>query len=190
MIKNESNIIKLVLNGNASSYKILVDAYKDLVFTLVKKIVKNHEEAEEVTQDTFLKAYHALPNFKMESKFSTWLFRIAYNSAISKTRKKSITTSSIDDFVIENYSVDDIQSTLDQIDENERIRILNDAIFSLNGDEQLLINLFYYNEQSIEEICEITGLSESNVKVKLYRTRKKLYEMINQRIKKSGVITD
>lgn len=177
---NEVNIISQVVNGNTGAYRLLVDQYKDLVFSLVLKILRNREEAEEVTQDTFLKAYHALPTFKNESRFSTWLFRIGYNTAISRTRKKVIVTSVIDDYVIDNLSIDTVQENLDQIDQDEKMRILKTAIDKLSEDEQLLINLFYFNKQNIEEICVITGLSESNVKVKLHRIRKKMYTNMNE----------
>lgn len=184
---NEVNIINQVLGGNAGAYRLLVNTYKDLVFSMVIRIVRNREEAEEVTQDTFLKAYHALPNFKNESKFSTWLFRIAYNTAISRTRKKVITTSTIDDYVIENVSENSIRDNLEQVEENERIEILKQTINKLQTDEQFLINLFYFNKQSIEDICQITEMSESNVKVKLHRVRKKLYALMNDQMNKIHV---
>lgn len=184
---NEVNIINQVISGNAGAYRLLVNTYKDLVYTLVIRIVRSREEAEEVTQDTFLKAYHALANFKNESKFSTWLFRIAYNTAISRTRKRIITTLTIDDFVIENFSENSVQENLEQIEENERIQLLKDTIDTLQPDEQLLINLYYFHKQSIEEICQITELSDSNVKVKLHRIRKKMYSLMNDQMNKLHV---
>ncbi len=145
-LKNELNIIHQVLNGNTAAFRVLVDNYKHLVFSMVVKIVKNNEVAEEVTQDSFLKAYHGLSTFKNESKFSTWLFRIAYNTAISKTRKKTVITSAIDDYVIENYSIEAVQENLDELEEGEKLQLLNKAIADLNLDEQLIINLFYFNQ--------------------------------------------
>lgn len=188
MMINEGNIINQVIGGNTAAYRLLVDAYKDLVFSLVIKILRNREEAEEVTQDTFLKAYHALPSFKNESRFSTWLFRIAYNTSISKTRKKVVTMSVIDDYVIDNLSIDTIQENIEQIDEDEKLKILKLTLDKLPNDEQLLINLFYFNKQGIEEICAITGFTESNVKVKLHRIRKKMYAIINEELKKKHAI--
>lgn len=181
MIKEEI-IITRVLNGDAGAFKVLVDTYKDLVFSLVFKIVKKREEAEEVAQDTFLKAYHALGNFKNESKFSTWLFRIAYNTAVSKIRKKNLLTSTIDDYIIENYSVDEMQENMERMEENERLFLLSKAIASLPEEEQVLINLFYYNHQSIDEIALITELTDANVKVKLHRIRKKIYNFMNEQL--------
>lgn len=186
-IYDEANVIHQVLIGNTGAYKSLVDAYKDLVFVLVLKIVRNREEAEEVSQDTFLKAYHSLASFKNESKFSTWIYKIAYNAAISRIRKKSLITSSIDDYVVENYSIDTLQENLEAIDENERLSLLKQAVSKLSQDEQLLIDLFYFNDQSIDEICQITGLTDSNVKVKLHRIRKKLYSNMNDQLVKTQI---
>lgn len=186
---NEGNIINQVIAGNTGAYRLLVDAYKDLVFSLVIKILRNREEAEEVTQDTFLKAYHALPNFKNESRFSTWLFRIAYNTTISRTRKKVVVMSAIDDYIIENISVDNVQESLEQFDEAEKLRILKFALDKLPEEEQLIINLFYFNKQSIDDICLITGLTDSNVKVKLHRIRKKMYAIMSEELNKKHVIS-
>ncbi len=186
-LKNELNIIHQVLNGNTAAFRVLVDNYKHLVFSMVVKIVKNNEVAEEITQDSFLKAYHGLSTFKNESKFSTWLFRIAYNTAVSKTRKKTIITSAIDDYVIENFSIEAVQENLDEMEEGEKLNFLNNAIADLNSDEQLLINLFYFNQQSVEEISTVTGLSDSNVKVRLHRIRKKMYANMHSQMSKTQV---
>ncbi|MBK6347050.1 MAG: sigma-70 family RNA polymerase sigma factor [Bacteroidales bacterium] len=172
---DDNHTIQMILEGNTGAYSVIVDRYKDLVYSVVLKIVKNREEAEETAQDTFLKAYHALPGFKREAKFSTWLFRIAYNTAISKTRRKQVTTTAIDDKLIENYSTDEIRENLSQMDIEDRVKILQKAIHILGKDDQLLIQLFYRNRQSVEEIASITGLSDTNVKVKLHRIRKKLF---------------
>jgi RNA polymerase sigma-70 factor (ECF subfamily) len=183
---NDIYIIQQVLEGNSGAYSVIVDRYKDLVYSVVIKIVKNREEAEETAQDTFLKAYHALPGFKREAKFSTWLFRIAYNSAISKTRRKQITTAAIDDKLIENYSTDEIKENIGQLDEEVQVKVLQKAIQTLTNDDQLLINLFYHSRQSVEEIALITGLSDANVKVKLHRIRKKLFIEMQSRMN-SGI---
>jgi len=88
--QDDNLLIRKILDGNTAVYTVIVDRYKDLVYSVVHKILKNQEEAEETAQDTFLKAYQALPGFKQEARFSTWLFRIAYNTAISRTRKNKL----------------------------------------------------------------------------------------------------
>lgn len=179
---DDNHIIQKVLDGNTGAYSVIVDRYKDLVYSVVIKIVKSREEAEETAQDTFLKAFHALPAFKHEARFSTWLFRIAYNTAVSKTRRKQVTTTAIDDKLIENYSTDEIRENIGKLDEEEKVKTLQKAILTLNPDDQVLINLFYINRQSIEEIASITNLSDANVKVKLHRIRKKLYYEMQSRM--------
>jgi RNA polymerase sigma-70 factor, ECF subfamily len=174
--QDDSYYIEKVLAGDVSAFASLVSKHKNLVFSIVLKIVNNREDAEEVAQDIFLKVYHSLKTFEKKSKFSTWLYRIAYNAAISKTRKKKLEFVPIEETVISNYSTDEIQQNMHSLDQNERQLILEKALKNLPEEEHVLIMLFYKSENSIEDISYITGLSESNVKVRLHRIRKKLYE--------------
>jgi RNA polymerase sigma-70 factor (ECF subfamily) len=163
----------------------LVAKHKNLVFSIVLTIVNNREDAEEISQDVFLKAYQSLNTFERKSKFSTWLYRIAYNAAISKTRKKKVEMVAIEETVITNYSTDEITRNIIEFDENDRQLILEKALKQLPEEDNLLITLFYKNENSVEDISGITGLSESNVKVRLHRIRKRLYEEMNMLMKKN-----
>ncbi|MCX6244578.1 MAG: sigma-70 family RNA polymerase sigma factor [Bacteroidetes bacterium] len=175
-LQDDSEIIERVLNGDVSAYAALVQKHKNLVFSIVLKVVNNREDAEEIAQDTFLKAYQSLKTFERKSKFSTWLYRIAYNSAISKTRKKRLEMVAIEESVITNYSPDEVSRNMDELEENDRQVILEKALQRLPEEDNLLITLFYKGENSVDNISEITGLSVSNVKVRLHRIRKKLYE--------------
>jgi RNA polymerase sigma factor (sigma-70 family) len=177
--QDDNDYIGKVLSGEVSAYASLVAKHKNLVFSIVLKIVNNREDAEEISQDVFLKAYQSLNTFERKSKFSTWLYRIAYNAAISKTRKKKVEMVAIEETVISNYSTDEINQNIHELDENDRQAILEKALKRLPEEDNLLITLFYKNENSIEDISEITGLSSSNVKVKLHRIRKRLYEEMN-----------
>lgn len=167
--------IEQVINGNTAAFTVLVDKYKDMVFTIANRIARNQEDAEEIAQDTFLKAFHSLESFKRKSKFSTWLYRIVYNTAISKIRKKRPEITALDEVMIENYSIDEVDHEVNGLDSEEQKNLINLALEKLNEDESTVISLYYLNECSIEEISEITGLTKSNVKVKLHRSRKKLY---------------
>jgi RNA polymerase sigma-70 factor (ECF subfamily) len=146
-----------------------------MVFTIIVKIVRKPEDAEEIAQDVFLKVYEKLESFRGDSKFSTWLYRIAYNAAISKTRKRRLEVEALDDFTINNYSVDDVKEELELIDAEEQQVFLKDAMEDLSDDDYLIVKLFYLEELSVKEISQINGLSQANVKVKLHRIRKKLY---------------
>ena len=184
-IRDDNDYIGRVLSGDVPAYASLVAKHKNLVFSIVLKIVNNREDAEEISQDVFLKAYQSLSTFERKSKFSTWLYRIAYNAAISKARKKKVEMVAIEETVITNYSTDEVGRNMNELEENDRQLILEKALKRLPEEDNLLITLFYKNENSIEDISDITGLSVSNVKVRLHRIRKKLYEEMNGLIKRN-----
>ncbi|MCB0821613.1 MAG: RNA polymerase sigma factor [Bacteroidales bacterium] len=177
--------IEQVLNGNTKAFAFLVDKYKVLVYTVAFRILRNHEDTEEIVQDAFVKAYHALGSFEKKSKFSTWLHRIVYNSAISKTRKKKLETNPMDDFLIENYSIDNTFENLDELTHEEQKTLLDVLISKLDPEESAIISMYYISDHSTDEIAEITGLSLSNVKVKLHRIRAKLQVYLKQYLKKN-----
>ncbi len=174
--QDDNHYIDRVLSGDVAAYAMLVSKHKNLVFSIALKILNNREDAEEVAQDCFLKVFQALKTFERKSKFSTWLYRIVYNAAISKTRKKKLDLVPMDNYVIHNYTEDDVRSGMDEIEPEEQKKMIERAMERLSDDDNLLINLFYKGENSIEEISNITGLSMSNVKVRLHRIRKKLHD--------------
>jgi RNA polymerase sigma-70 factor (ECF subfamily) len=179
--------IDRVLAGDTAAYAQLVAKHKNLVFSIALKILNNREDAEELSQDCFLKAYQALGTFERKSKFSTWLYRIVYNAAISKTRKKKLEFVPMDNYVVHNYSEDDFTMGMEAVDAEEQKKMMDRALDQLTADEGLLITLFYKSENSIEEISNITGLSVSNVKVRLHRIRRKLQEALKMMMEKSVV---
>ena len=175
MDKNSDQIyIDKVLKGDTNAFAYLINKYKDMAYTLAIKIVKSHEDAEEVAQDSFLKAYEKLDSFKGNSKFSTWLYTIVYRNSITKIRKKKVATSDIDDYVMDNYSDGSEFPQIEAIKNGEQQKYVREAIDRLPEKDALLITLFYMNESSVEEIEQITNLTQSNIKVKLFRARKKL----------------
>lgn len=184
--KDDSFYIDSILNGEAAAFAFLVDKHKAKAFTIALRILKSREDAEEVTQDSFLKAYHSLKEFRRESKFSTWLYRIIYNNAISRLRKKKQPVDSYDDEHFEWLEPADTINELEKFHELEQKKYINEALGRLQGDDANVVTLFYLDDCSIEEIGEITGLGQSNVKVKLFRARKRLYEAL-QNILKSEI---
>ena len=172
---DDNHYIDRVLDGDVAAYAMMVAKHKNLVFSIALKILNNREDAEEVAQDCFLKVFQALKTFEKKSKFSTWLYRIVYNAAISKTRKKKLEVVPMDSYVIDNYTEDEVTSGIDDIDPEVQKVMIQRAMEKLTDDDNLLITLFYKGENSIEDISNITGLSMSNVKVRLHRIRKKLH---------------
>ncbi len=185
--KGDKYYIEQVLAGNSNAFSFVVDRHKDKAYNLAFRICCNREDAEEITQDSFLKAYRSLSGFKMKSSFATWLYRIVYNSAITlvRIRKKGI-------LYIEDFPADFIDFAGNNISEEESEKefissIVNFALQKINDEERGLISLYYYNDMSIEEISGITGISKSNVKVKLFRARQKMFDII-EKVEKEKLI--
>ncbi|MDR0370670.1 MAG: sigma-70 family RNA polymerase sigma factor [Prevotellaceae bacterium] len=168
--KDDIRYINRVLGGDTSAFSVLVERYQSFVYTIVLKVVGNKEEAEEAAQDAFMKVFGALHTFKGDADFSTWVYRIAYNTGVSKIRQRKHFFVPIDDVTVN-------ESDADFSSENLSIRIaaLQAALTKLSRDEQLLVSLYYTEENSIDEVARITGLTGSNVKVRLHRIRKKIY---------------
>ena len=147
------------------------------MFVLVDRIVSCQEDAEELTQDVFLKAFQQLSSFKAESSFSTWIYRIATNIAISAVRKKRNDVLRLDDYVFAHLSDSQVDEALEDESE-EQMERLQQAMNQLDADERALITLYYLEERPLAEVAFILGMTEGNVKVKLYRIRKKMYVLI------------
>lgn len=172
--------IEKVRAGDIPSFRYLVERYKDMAYTVALKVVRNTEDAEEVAQDSFLKAFQQLNTFQGKSKFSTWLYTIVYRTAISKTRKKKLEVTNIDEYVIDNYSTDSASSQIDSLKYEEQQKYISKAIDRLPELDALLVTLFYINDNTLDEIKDITGYTKTNIKVRLFRARKKLYKEFEQ----------
>ena len=186
--KNDAYYIGLVLQGNSESFAPLVDKYKQLAFSLALKVTRHREEAEEVAQDAFIKAYRSLESFKGGSSFKTWLFRIVYTTAISKVRGKKRDFVSFEDHRLTDQELEDTEDTIGQLTVEERAYHLHHAMDQLEADERAILNFYYFEDMSVEDIAMIMGLSCSNVKVKLFRSRKKLYERLHGLLKSEDVL--
>ena len=180
--KNDQIYIDRVLKGDTNAYAFLVEKYKGLVYSLALKILNNREEAEEVSQDSFIKAYKNLAKFEGKSKFSTWLYKITYRSCLDAIKKNSATYNITDINEITINQIAETESVLDGIERNERSEIINQCLQKLPEDERSILWLFYFKELSLKEIIEVTSLSEANVKVKLHRARKHLLTIVQKNV--------
>ncbi|MDR2914166.1 MAG: sigma-70 family RNA polymerase sigma factor [Tannerella sp.] len=168
--------VQKILSGDTACFACILDRYSRQVFSLICKVVRNKEDAEELTQDVFIKVFRYLSSFKQESSFSTWLYRIAYNTAISETRKKKYEYPAIDEMLINTIQDDEFLTD----DSSGRIDLLENALRLLPPEERMMILLFYMQDKTIDEVAEITGLSATNVKTKLFRIRKKLFVIVKK----------
>jgi len=181
---SDIELIEQTLSGNQSAYADLVKRHQRFVFTLAMRFAKGREDAEEIAQDCFIKAYRSLASFQRQSKFSTWLYSIVYTTAMTFLRKKRVDTDSIDD---ENtYIQVESQSSAYDVNNAEnksRSFYLNQAIEQLLPDDSAIITMFYKGEQSLEEIGQALGMEANTVKVKLFRARQRLKEKLERNLK-------
>lgn len=182
--KGDIYYIEQVLEGKTNAFSYIVDQHKNKAFNLAFRICGNHEEAEELAQDSFLKAYRALRSFKMKSSFATWFYRIVYNTTISHVRLKRKGVLSLEDFPADATDFIGTNTNEEEAEKEYRNSLVNFALQKISEEERGLISLYYYEEMSTDEISDVTGISKSNIKVKLFRARQKMQEIIEKAEKK------
>jgi RNA polymerase sigma factor (sigma-70 family) len=179
---NEYSLIDRILAGEQQLYAELVNRYKSYAYTIALKILENKPEAEEAAQDAFIKAYHHLKSFNRESKFSTWLYRIAFNTAVSYKRKRKGTFQSIENVIVE-YG----QEGEGMLERSDKKKFINQAMSKLNEADRLALNLYYLQEFSLEEIAEITSMQANTVKVRVHRARLRLADELTTLLQKEAL---
>ncbi len=187
--KDDITYIEQILKGKINAFSYIVEHHKDNAYNLAFRITGNAEDAEEIAQDSFLKAYRSLKSFKMKSSFSTWLYRIVYNTAISHVRIKKKRILSLEDFPADSKDFLGNNTTEEEAEREYRNSLVNFALQKINQEERALISLFYFDEMSVEEIALVTALTKSNIKVRLFRARIKMLEIIEKTEKKKIYIS-
>ena len=178
---NDNELISRVLKGDQQAYAGLVNRYQNYVFTLAMRFTRNREDAEEVSQDIFVKAYRALADFRGASKFSTWLYTIVNTTCITFLRKKRLEVHSLD-----NEKVFEVADSMDSgmranlVEQKSRLSMVHNAIEMLNPDDAEVLTLFYKAEQTLEEIAVILGIEANTAKVRLHRARTRLKEKMEK----------
>lgn len=183
MQNKESDVVLIaqVLAGKQLAYAELVKRHQRYVFTLALRMAKNREDAEEIAQDCFVKAYRSLGNFEQKSKFSTWLYRIVFTTSMTYLRKKSLQTNSIDEENTQIQLANVVSGyTADGVERQSNYVYLNQAISQLLPHDAAIITLFYQAEQSLEEIGKALQMDPNTVKVKLHRARQRLKIQLEQ----------
>ena len=171
--------IERILRGEAVAFRELVERHKDYAFTVSLRILNNREEAEEAAQDAFVRAYNALATFNREAKFSTWLYRIVVNCALTVQQKRKMKTEDLENVKILRGGTD----ASDALKQKEQRHFIERALKLLSPDDVTMITLFYLKENSLEEIAESIGIETNTVKVKLHRARKRLAEAMQDMMK-------
>ncbi len=183
---NEKQRVQQVLSGNTSAFSYFVETYQDMAITIAYRICGNMQDAEDAVQESFVKAYRNLHSFRADSKFSTWLYRIVYNTAVTASQSKMWLTDS-------TVELSEVQATSDfdtekQIADAERTEMVQNVLNKMPKGEALLLTLYYLEDNAVKDIAKITGLNESNVKVKLSRARKLFKELLNSNYRRDAML--
>ncbi len=177
----DNEIIRKVLDGDHQHFAVLVKRYQNFVFTITLRYTENREDAEEISQDVFVKAFKSLKDFRGDSKFTTWLYTIVTTSSITFLRKKKLPTHSLDnEHVFELADSQDSGMRANQVEQKSRSAMVNEAIRMLSPEDAQIITLFYKGEQSLEEISQIMGIEPNAAKVRLHRARQRLREKMEK----------
>ena len=185
--KGDDLYIKQVIAGNINAFSYIVEQHKNKAYNLAYRICGNHEEAEEIAQDSFLKSYRSLNGFKMKSSFATWFYRIVYNTAISHVRLKKQRVLSLEDFPADATDFIGTNPSEEEAEKEYRNSLVNFALQKIEEEERGLISLYYYEDMSTDEISQVTGITKSNIKVKLFRARQKMLQIIEKAEKKKTI---
>ena len=178
--EKDLTLIDRILTGDASAYRELTNRHKDYAYTVAFRIVGNREDAQEIAQDAFMRAFKALNTFNREARFTTWFYRIVFNGAVGFKRKHRLPTQDVEETHDAALGVTD---SADAMKQRERQHYIELALQHLSPDDVTMITLFYLKEFTLEEIAEITGIPANTAKVKLHRARKRLADELNRMLK-------
>lgn len=179
----ENLYLQKVLEGDISKFSYFIEKYKDMAFSIAFRIINNREDAEEIVQDSFLRAFKSLKKFRFDSKFSTWFYRIVVNNSLSKLKREKQDTRNIDIDKVSDSIIENVESVYKGLIQADQQKFINYALSELCIEDRLLLTLYYLNENSIEEIAEITNISQGTLKMKIHRARKKMYIVLEERLK-------
>lgn len=175
--------LQKILAGDISKFSYFIEKYKDMAFSIAFRIVSNREDAEEIVQDSFLKAFKALNKFRHDSKFSTWFYRIVVNNSLSKIKRDRKESGDIDIDKVSDTIIEHVEVVYKSLTNADQQKFINIALNELSIEDRLLLTLYYLNENSIVEITEITDISQENLKMKIHRARKKMYIVLESKLR-------
>ena len=181
------DLVLKAIDGNQKAYTTLMNRYRNSIFHMMLKMIKNRDDADDLTLEAFGKAFRKLPSYAPRYAFSTWLFKIAINNCIDHIRKKKLHLLSIDD-PIEKGGVHDFSSNLksNTLDPEEiyirsqRVTLMRKIMGKLSPKYRLMIELRFFEELSYEEIATELEIPLGTVKAQLFRAKEILYTMLKK----------
>lgn len=180
----ETNLIREICDGNTHAFSELVEAYKNLVYTLAYRMLGSREEAEEVSQDTFIKIFKSLSHFKGDSKLSTWIYKVAYNTCLDRIKQNKRNKTFVDIDHVKDVAFVSMNNALDKMLQEERKELIKKCLNLLPSNDVGLLTLFYFEEQSLAEMEKTLDIPISTIKVQLFRARKKFAKVLEENLEK------
>jgi RNA polymerase sigma factor (sigma-70 family) len=176
---SEQELIARILRGEQQHFAVLVDRYQSMAFTIAFRYTRNREDAEELAQSAFVKAYRSLADYRGDAKFSTWLYTIVSSLGLSFVRKKKLDTLSLTNEKVQ-VAADGMGGgfSANIIETKSKVQMVQKAISMLGTDDAQVLTLFYQGEQTLEEIGKIMGIDPNTVKVKLHRARGRMKKLM------------
>ena len=184
LTNKEQELIVEIRHGNTKAFSEFVDLYKDLVYTISLRLLGNREEAEEVAQDTFIKIFKSLDSFKGDSKVSTWVYRIAYNTCLDRIKRYKKERVFVDVDHVKEIAFSELDDALDKMMKDEKLEMINQCLAKLPPEDTAVLTLFYFEEKNLVEMEKALGLSSNTIKVRLFRARKKLALIMEQSLER------
>ena len=176
----EDQLLQQAIRGERRALERLVQTHQAMAYTVALRVVGNQQDAEEVVQDAFLKAFGALAQFQRAAKFSTWLYRIVYNTALTSQRSRPAATSELEESLPSQERTHHEPGSWEGLEQADRQKYVALALNRLPADDALVLTLYYLGEKSIAEICTILGKKTSAVKMQLLRGRQQLEQALRQ----------
>lgn len=173
----EGQYLQKVLAGDSNAFRYFVQKYQDMAFSISMSVTRSELVSEEAVQDAFVKAFQNIRKFKGKSKFSTWFYRIVVNESLRKVQRKKLATTNVDNFNA-NEDPQGVDDSFKMLHELEQKEIVLDTLEKLPETESLILRLYYLDENKIDEVSEISGLTQANVKVILHRARLRFYKYL------------
>jgi len=176
----DTELIRQFKNGDIRGYNEIVRKYQRQVYWIIRKIVQDHDETDDITQEVFIKVHSALKDFREESNLFTWLYRIATNFALNHVKKVKVKNTVSLEVVTEQF--EDTEQLADElIDEERKSKILEKAIETLPPQQRAVFNMRYYDELPYEEISQVLGKSVGGIKANYFHAVKKIGEYVRQK---------
>ena len=180
-LSSDDALADMALAGSQMAYSLIVQRHERMLRAVITRYLKEEEDIQEALQDTFVRMYKALPGFRRECKLSSWLCRIAISTAINRYKSKrkpyEVVTA---DTLTEAYDRAGIPEALERLERQETSLWVQRALSQLPAKDASVLDQFYLKGLSVDEICQATGLTESNVKTRLLRARRRLREVVEQ----------